>query len=139
MSKTIQILNYKDYYDLSHVALNACEILEKERYKLIKTAFGYTNFKIFRTENKQLPIAYILWAEVSQESYSQLIKFGRLPQYDYEWVEGSYFIVMDLAIAKGWKYSAIPLLRQFLRKQSKFAYKRNNKIKIINQSIKEEL
>lgn len=132
MFKINNALNYKEYYDLSAVAISACGLIDRRRSSLIKTAFGYSNFKIFRTENKKLPIAYILWANVNDESLHNLRLFGQLPKYDYEWIEGRHMVITDIAIAEGWTYIAIPLIKRYLTQKEQFTFKKKNKVKTIN-------
>jgi hemolysin-activating ACP:hemolysin acyltransferase len=122
-------LNYKNYYDLSVVAISANSTFDTNRFQLLKNALGSNNFELITTAHNRIPIAYVIWAKVSAESYEQFTSHGLLPRYDYEWMEGDKMIIIDIAIAKNWSRTAIPLLKKFLKKQREFSFKRNGRIR----------
>src|SRR6185437_13400090 len=49
--------------------------------------------RIFRDQLAR-PIGYVAWAMIDRASLDRLLRFGRLPAYQYEWNEGGICLII---------------------------------------------
>jgi len=75
-------------------------------------------------------IGYISWNTVNKESLRQLINFKQIPLYTYEWNEGHFKVIHDIAVLPLWRKHCWPLFRRFFKKQRFIIFLRRDRLNI---------
>lgn len=82
------------------------------------------NIKILRS-HLGLQIGYIAYAKINSESVRRVVSSGEMPKFFYEWNEGYFTYIVDVAYIPVWSRHAISQTRRFIREQKHIIYIRN--------------
>lgn len=91
----------------------------------LSNSYYKDKYRIFRNV-KGNSIGYIIWAEVSEESYFRVFNYGYFPKYQYEWDEGNICLILDVVFAQNHACEAKRRFLSFVKSFDFVAFKRRS-------------
>ncbi|KZN37885.1 hypothetical protein N480_14170 [Pseudoalteromonas luteoviolacea S2607] len=97
-----------------------------EEFRLIDYSIERSKIYIMRDKATNFVQAYVIWADVIEETWQRYLKLGTLPIYSYEWNEGDIGLVIDVVFNPTYRLNILARVpEQFLN--PKYVYTRNSK------------
>lgn len=78
-------------------------------------------------------LGYVAWANLNREAFDDFSLHGKVPEYRYEWLEGSYTLILDVLFAGIDNLTARDQLLLYLRGRGTVGWCRDNKISIFRK------
>lgn len=111
-------------------------------FKNIDYSLNQGNYHIVFDPNTNMMLAYILWADVAEETLERYMDYNIKPIYLHEWKEGSIGLILDFAVSSIYKFNVLELLpdtfedARFIYKKSGRSYNLGEVIKALKNKIK---
>lgn len=95
----------------------------------LKNAAVHNQIEVFYSPFKT-PVGYVAWASVNKEAMLMMSKTKLMPPFSYEWSEGRFMVIFDLAILPRWGRVSRGALISFLSKRRFVSYLKRGRLHV---------
>lgn len=85
------------------------------------------------TNKSEKPTGYVIWANISKETFRAMIKHECFPKYPYEWNEGNIILILDVVNTSLSFLQLKSLLRELFSSHRVVVFERYGKMKCLSR------
>ncbi|OCQ21240.1 hypothetical protein A7985_11475 [Pseudoalteromonas luteoviolacea] len=94
-------------------------------FRLIDYSIERAKIYVMRDKTTHFVQAYVIWADVIEETWTRYLRHGITPIYGYEWDEGDIGMVLDVVVNPSYRLNTLRKIpEQFFN--SRYVYKRKS-------------
>ncbi|WDE05703.1 toxin-activating lysine-acyltransferase [Thalassomonas viridans] len=97
-----------------------------DTFRLIDYSISQGTCHVLHDKTTNLVMAYVIWANVIEETWHRYLEHDVKPIYQHEWQEGDIGMILDVVVNPVYKLNMLEKLPEFLY-DSRFVYKRKSR------------